>query len=497
MNMSDDITASVLHVSTEVATSGVRTLEKTVDLIAKLLKFLKEEHNNIGNYIDEKIKKTDLSDLQAGKNSIKDLKASAWKNGDTISTSDNGFTKDDMKRISQKCKERGIPVAFTGNKKEDNVYANVRSADRSIFKSVCSEVLKDKIAEAPQKLSSFKVKNWEIPFILSELKNHDLAASFAETKNDGTICVFDKSDEKAIKIARSEFVRKWEEVEKNISFNKDEDGDITITDSATGKEITYDSSMSRSELSEVMQHNFGYDKNKADIACAKFGTIALNNEEQNKFFSNNPQTEFSKIDTNIKVEGEKLLVTPYTCWRMTAKTEDVPKIVFSDENGRFAVVDPNKMSTRQMTNEISKHLNTDSETTAALVEKAIKVHDYYTKQNEKNFSTHYDFTDNDNISLNSLDVSIDRNGNVAKESSVTASQSEVVSGVTKQSGSEDVSVATTQINTNFEEDESSEIGYNQKRHFRFHWLDLYILVGGGGFCVYKIVQERKKVREKL
>lgn len=87
--------------------------------------------------------------------------------------------------------------------------------------------------------------------------------------------------------------------------------------------------------------------------------------------------------------------------------------------------------------------------------------------------------------------------NVAKESSVTASQSEVVSGVTKQSGSEDVSVATTQINTNFEEDESSEIGYNQKRHFRFHWLDLYILVGGGGFCVYKIVQERKKVREKL
>lgn len=408
MNMSDDITASVLHVSTEAATSGVRALGKTVDLIANLLKVLKDKHDR--SVENAKLKKTDLSDLKPGNNSIKDLKANAWKNGDTISTSENGFTKEDMNRIAQKCKERGIPVAFTGNKKEDNVYANVRSADMSIFKSVCSGVMKDKLAEAPQKLSSFKVKNWEIPFITSELKNHDLAASFAETKNDGTICLFDKSDEKAIKIAHSEFVKKCGEVEKNLSFSKDDEGDITIKDAVTGKEITYDSSISRSELSEIMQHNFGYDENKANIACAKFGTEALANEEQKKFFSNNPQNEFSEIDTNIKVEGENLLVTPYTCWRMTAKTEDVPKIVFSDENGRFAIVDPNKQSTRQMSNEISKLLNTDSLTTAALVEKAIKVHDYYTKQNEKNFNSQYDFSENAKTSLNSLNVTIERNG---------------------------------------------------------------------------------------
>ena len=37
----------------------------------------------------------------------------------------------------------------------------------------------------------------------------------------------------------------------------------------------------------------------------------------------------------------------------------------------------------------------------------------------------------------------------------------------------------------------------EKPHRRFYWTDLWILVGGGGFCVIKIVQERKKAREKL
>lgn len=63
-----------------------------------------------------------------------------------------------------------------------------------------------------------------------------------------------------------------------------------------------------------------------------------------------------------------------------------------------------------MSNEISKLLNTDSLTTATLVEKAIKVHYYYTKQNEKNFNSQYDFSENAKTSLNSLNVTIERNG---------------------------------------------------------------------------------------
>lgn len=33
--------------------------------------------------------------------------------------------------------------------------------------------------------------------------------------------------------------------------------------------------------------------------------------------------------------------------------------------------------------------------------------------------------------------------------------------------------------------------------FRFYWSDLVILVSVGGFCLIKIIQEKKKVREKI
>ena len=46
------------------------------------------------------------------------------------------------------------------------------------------------------------------------------------------------------------------------------------------------------------------------------------------------------------------------------------------------------------------------------------------------------------------------------------------------------------VDTNNNQEEEPE-------HWRFYWIDLWILVGGGGFCVIKILQEKKKAREKL
>lgn len=87
-------------------------------------------------------------------------------------------------------------------------------------------------------------------------------------------------------------------------------------------------------------------------------------------------------------------------------------------------------------------------------------------------------------------------GKAIQQSTTTTSQSEVISEFTTQYNDEADSVTTTQINSEFD-DETREIGYNRKKHFRFHWLDLWVLICGGGFCVCKIIQERKKVREKL
>lgn len=33
--------------------------------------------------------------------------------------------------------------------------------------------------------------------------------------------------------------------------------------------------------------------------------------------------------------------------------------------------------------------------------------------------------------------------------------------------------------------------------WRFYWIDLWILIIGGGFCTIKILQEKRKAREKL
>lgn len=59
----------------------------------------------------------------------------------------------------------------------------------------------------------------------------------------------------------------------------------------------------------------------------------------------------------------------------------------------------------------------------------------------------------------------------------------------------------TSISTSSETEDSVDTSINQtekeKPQWRFYWTDLWILVGGGGFCVFKVIQERKKAREKL
>ena len=43
------------------------------------------------------------------------------------------------------------------------------------------------------------------------------------------------------------------------------------------------------------------------------------------------------------------------------------------------------------------------------------------------------------------------------------------------------------------DDTESEDG----EHWRFYWIDLWILLIGGGFCTVMIIREHKKAREKL
>jgi hypothetical protein len=397
MSHSDEVSGAVVGISSQVAQKGVETaqhlVDKTVDNIAKLMQVLfNKDGYKPHKDKDKAVTSSDMTDIRSGEVGIQEVVADAKKNGDTVVSTD-GFSKSDMKYIAVKAKEFGIPVAFTSKKNADNICGHVRSCDKPMFERICTELMQSKLKTKPELLDNFKAERWEIDGIQRELSRHDLNANWGQTKEGEYFCMFDKADKKAVLMARSEFVRKCGEVENDFTIAKGDDGFHTLTDNKTGGVITFDSVPARSELSALLQERFGYEENKAEIACGKFGED-LEGDIRAKFFGNNPQNEFSKIESAVKVEGENILATDYTCLRITPKAEGVPCLVFRDENNNFAVLNPEKMRRSQMAEVIRESFGgsekIDDKTVAALVEKAEKVNDFYAKQNTENFIHHQD-----------------------------------------------------------------------------------------------------------
>ena len=143
-------------------------------------------------------------------------------------------------------------------------------------------------------------------------------------------------------------------------------------------------------------------QNKAKIACAKFGEELLQGQEKQRFFTDNPQDAFSRVDANITVEGEAVAAKAYDCWRLTPKIDDVPRIVFRGQEGNFSVLQPEKMTQLQMAKRLRTDLRiTDNTEIMALVDKAKKVSDYYVTQQSTELS--YDFKKSD-FDMKSPDV---------------------------------------------------------------------------------------------
>jgi hypothetical protein len=393
MSHSDEVSGAVVGMSAQVAQKGVETaqhlVDKTVDNIAKLLQALFNK-DGYKPQKDKDVTASDMTDIKSGEVGIKELVADAKKNGDSVVSTD-GYSKADMKFIAVKANEYGIPVAFTSKKNADNICAHVRGCDKPMFERICTDLMQSKIKTKPDTLDNFKAERWEIDGIGRELSKHDLNANWGKTKDGEYFCLFDKADKKAILMARAEFVRKCDEVENGLIITQGEEyGAFSFEDAKTGNVITINDIPTKNELSALLQEKFGYDENKANIACCKFGERYLYNADQSdvkrEFFAEKPQNEFSKIENHIKIKDENILASDYTCLRLTPKASEVPCVVFRDESNNFAVLNPEKMTRKQMSEVILESLEiTDDKTVAALVEKAEKVNDYYVKQNNDNF----------------------------------------------------------------------------------------------------------------
>ena len=387
MNMSDELSGAVVGISSQVAQKGVETaqhvVDKTIDNIAKLMQAI---FSKKGEKQGKDVKSSDMTDIKSGEVCVKELVANSKKNGDTVVCTD-GYSKADKKFISKKAKEYGIPVAFTGKENADNICGHVRGSDKAIFERICTEMMNDKIKIRPQELENFKAERWEIDGIHRELSKHDLNANWGKTQDGEYFCLFEKADKKAVLMARDQFVQKCKEVESDLTITKDDDGFYTLKDEKCGSVLTFDEIPSKSELSAMFQEKFSYDENKAEIACGKFGESQLDGDLKRDYFSNNPQNEFSKIENHVELKNESILVKDFDCLRVTPKTNGVPCLVYRDEKNNFAVLNPDKMTRKQMSAVIRESLNIEDEKTVkALVEKAEKVNDYYSKQNNENYS---------------------------------------------------------------------------------------------------------------
>lgn len=388
MNMSDDVTSATIQVTTKVVTETAHAAASVIDTIGKLLKELAIMARNSQQRKEaQKVTATDLTNIKNGAVSLKTLYASARQQGDTITTSQQGLSKEDVKRISQQAKKSGIPVSFSKIVGQDLYYANVRTGDLPIFKQICTACLKNKLAAHPQELGNFKCQKWEIPFLTAELNRYGLTADFAQTKDDGYFCVYQNADDKAIMIARQEFQKKCSEIEREITIQKDDSGFYSIKNQRTGQEITFDELPNREILSQQLQGQFGFDKNKADVICAKFGEEQLTGTEKELYFSNDPQTAFSEIKTNVELEGEDILTKPYSCYRLTPRTDGIPRIVFQNESDQFAVLHPEKQTRSQMRLILAADLGvTDKAEQNALIDKAEKTAYYFGKKNQQSYA---------------------------------------------------------------------------------------------------------------
>lgn len=378
MNMSDDIAGAVMQYSGKVAEETVVVSKSVLEAIYKLLHFLAERNREKRRQKTD-VKNKEITEIKNGKVSIKELSSYSRNTGDLLVTSDIALTKADMHYAASKAKKYGIPVAFRNEKGKDNVYALLRKDDIPIFKQIITENMKEKIATRPQELANFKCNEWEIPFINAELTRLDLSAQFAKTRSGEHIALYEAKDAKAIEIARSEFVRKVQEVEKNIDFSKDKEGFFIIKDKLTGNIRSFDDTPNRKFVSRELQVCFGYDENKANIVAQKFGNEMLTGDAKAQYFSDSPLNDFSYV-SQVSWDKEDVLTKAYDCFYVTPKEDGISRVVYQKDDGSFAVLNPPRQTKSKMRGILEKELGiTDIKEQDALIAKA----EHISKENAK------------------------------------------------------------------------------------------------------------------
>ena len=204
----DDLASVSLQMSMTVAQTAGSVVR---EIIADLLKMLQAQREYNLRQSELQLRSgIDTSPLKGGEVRVRDLMDSARKNADSVSMSEHSISESDKNKLTGLADQYGIPIAFT-KRGEDSYMAHVRGRDVPVLKEMLTDLMQDKINQK-QSIGNFKLQKWEIPFLTNELNHYQLNAQFGQTKKGDYFCMYDKQDEKAVLIARSEFHRKYKEL---------------------------------------------------------------------------------------------------------------------------------------------------------------------------------------------------------------------------------------------------------------------------------------------
>lgn len=362
----------------DLAGQSVSMAQKGAEIaleIARLLKSMYDTHRD--RIREQQYHNGDIS-WDGAKIGSGEVKLSKLEKSGNISMQTN-ISSVDMKVISDKAKEYGIPVAFTGKSGNNSVTVAFREKDKALFQGVMQDVMQNKLAQKPNDYLTFTIKPSEAETLSEMLKAHDIPADFVTTSKGDIQCMYEVKNAAAVKIIKDDFKELHKNVAENLNIAPDPEGrKVTFSDKSLDKSFTISSLPTKEKLARAFEQQLGYSRSQALEAAKKYEST-LSGDRLKYFRTDTRQaSQLNHFERNITSPDDSLLVKPYTFTRASFTADNVNRFLITDGEKAAALI-PEKMSRAEMEDIVKIKLGvTDNETIKAIVDKAEKI-DAYSK----------------------------------------------------------------------------------------------------------------------
>lgn len=354
------LTATFVEKGIEISTELLRMLASTIPKV--LTNAL-----DITRAIEDKTQ----SIAKSGNISHKNLLKEAIKAKSATLSTDN-FAAADMAEIEKKAKKSGIPLSIIGNGEKRSIEFLAR--DKTIVNQIVQDLMQERLKEAPQNVKSFSVSPGNIAAVKEQFEKNGIECQFAQSANGKVYCMYPAAEaEKAAAVKRDIQVLQSSVSEDFKAERKN--GIAVMQDTKLGKSISFvnedNRPLTKSDVMQTMQEQFGYSKAQADLAANKLcDDLQL---DKKAYLSHNAQLEqINALKTNIKFESDSILLKDNTFSAVNFKGGTGTHIFITNDN-KGAALSPASMTETEMKNICINSLNMSEQQADEAVKKSLKI----------------------------------------------------------------------------------------------------------------------------